>query len=112
MMTTEQLQQFVLTQLEDMKAKNIVCLAVSELTDVTDYMIIASGSSNRHVRSIAGHLTAQAKEAEIEFAGVEGEDTGDWVLVDFSDVVVHIMQEDARQFYDLEKLWTPMQTAD
>lgn len=111
MMTTEQLQQFALTKLDDMKAKDIISLAVSELTDMTDYMIIASGTSNRHVRSIAGNLVSKAKEAGISIIGVEGEDTGEWVLVDFSDVIVHVMQEETRQFYDLEKLWTPMQAA-
>lgn len=109
MMTTDQLHQFVLSKLDDMKAKDILSLAVSELTDMTDYMIIASGTSNRHVRSIADNLTQKAKEAEITIVGVEGEDTGEWVLVDFSDIVVHIMQEETRRFYDLEKLWTPMQ---
>lgn len=111
MMTTEQLQQFALTKLDDMKAKDIISLAVSELTDMTDYMIIASGTSNRHVRSIADNLVSKAKEAGISIIGVEGEDTGEWVLVDFSDVIVHVMQEETRQFYDLEKLWTPMQAA-
>lgn len=112
MMTTDQLHQFVLSKLDDMKAKDILSLAVSELTDMTDYMIIASGTSNRHVRSIADNLTQKAKEAEITIVGVEGEDTGEWVLVDFSDVVVHIMQEETRRFYDLEKLWAPMQTVE
>lgn len=111
MMTTEQLQQFALTKLDDMKAKDITSLAVSELTDMADYMIIASGTSNRHVRSIANHLISKAKEVGISIVGVEGEETGEWVLVDFSDVIVHVMQEEARQFYDLEKLWAPMQTA-
>lgn len=108
MMNTEQLKQFILNNLDDSKAKDVTCLSVAELTDMTDYMIIATGNSNRHVRSIANTLVVKSKEQGVQPNGVEGEDTGEWVLVDFSDVVVHVMQAEARSFYDLEKLWTPL----
>jgi ribosome-associated protein len=105
-MESEQFTQFVVAALDDLKAVNTVTLDVSALTDVMDYMVITSGTSNRHVKSLASHASAEAKKQGIAPIGMEGEDAGEWVLVDFGDVVVHVMLPATRDFYDLERLWT------
>lgn len=91
--------------LEDMKAEDICIMDVKEKTTVTDWIIVASGTSSRHVKSIANNVVVEAKKAGCQPFGVEGEDVGEWVLVDLGDVIVHVMQKDVRQFYDLESLW-------
>lgn len=99
------LKTIVLEALEDMKAVNVKVLDVRELTDITDTMVIASGTSDRHVRSVADRVLEKAKEAGVRPFGVEGENDGEWVLVDLPDVLVHIMLPRVREFYGLEKLW-------
>ncbi|MDY6919568.1 MAG: ribosome silencing factor [Pseudomonadota bacterium] len=101
-----QLQALVLQALEDMKAKDIVTLDVKPLTSVADLMIVASGTSNRHVKAIADSVREKVKHEGIQPLGVEGEDAAEWVLVDLGDIIVHIMLPDTRRFYDLEKLWS------
>lgn len=91
--------------LDEMKAVNVRVLAVNKLTDITDTMIIASGNSDRHVRSIADRVVEHAKKAGFRPMGVEGERDGEWVLVDLQDVIVHIMLPKVREFYRLESLW-------
>jgi ribosome-associated protein len=91
--------------LDEMKAVNVKVLEVSKLTDITDTMIIASGNSDRHVRSIADRVVEHAKKAGYRPMGVEGERDGEWVLVDLQDVIVHIMLPKVREFYRLESLW-------
>jgi len=100
------LKQLILTALEDMKAEDVVELDVDGKTSVTDLLIIASGTSSRHVKSIASNVALEAKKQGKKPLGVEGETQGEWVLVDLGDIVVHVMQPHVRQFYDLEKLWS------
>ena len=104
-MTNDELKQLVIKTLEDMKAVKIVEMDVSELTDMAELIIVASGTSSRHVRAIAFSVSSKVKEQGIQPLGVEGEDSGDWVLVDLSSIVVHVMLPEAREFYNLEKLW-------
>lgn len=99
------LAEDVVTALEDAKAKDIRCIDVRHLTSMTDYMIIASGTSDRHVKSVAGSVVEAAKAAGRRPLGVEGENDGEWVLVDLQDALVHVMLPRVREFYNLEKLW-------
>lgn len=104
-MQAEQLTGLVLEALDDLKGRQVVALDVRELTDVTDYMVIASGRSRRQVTALAEHVLLCSKRAGHPPMGVEGLDRGEWVLVDLLDVVVHVMQPETREFYQLEKLW-------
>jgi ribosome-associated protein len=105
------LQQAVTTALEDMKAVNVKVLDVRGLTDIADIMVIASGNSDRHVRSIAERVVERAKAVGFRPLGTEGERDGEWVLVDLQDVVVHVMLPRVREFYGLERLWDSGETA-
>ncbi len=99
------LQRVVSAALEDMKAVNVRMLDVRGLTDVTDTVFVASGNSDRHVRSIADRVLEMAKAAGYRPIGVEGAREGEWVLVDLNDVVCHVMLPRTREFYGLEQLW-------
>lgn len=102
----DDLKRLVLQILEDAKAQSVNALDVHQLTDVTDVMIIASGTSDRHVRAMASQVRDRVREeAGIRPIGVEGESEGDWVLIDLGDVVVHLMRPETREYYDLERLW-------
>ena len=92
--------------LEYLKAVDPVVLDVRELSSVMDWLIVASGTSSRHVKSLADNVIMKARQQGVRPLGVEGERVGEWVLVDFGDVVVHVMQPAARSFYDLERLWS------
>ncbi len=104
-MEIEQLRELVHSALEDMKARDITELDVRGKSSVTDYMVIASGTSKRHVMSVAQDVLEKVKEAGMLPVGTEGQSVGDWILVDLGDIVVHVMMPDARSFYDLERLW-------
>ena len=104
-MRTEQLEQLITDSLEDMKASNIVKLDVRHLTSMTDMMIFASGSSNRQVKAIAQRLDELDKQGA-EMIGIEGLEDAQWVLIDFADIIVHIMHPETRDYYQLEKLWS------
>jgi len=99
------LADLALEVLDDLKAQSVVSLDVRHLTSMTDVMIIASGRSDRHVRSVAQALVERCTAEGFEAIGVEGQQSGEWVLVDLGDVIVHVMQPKAREFYSLEKLW-------
>ncbi|ACR11887.1 ribosome silencing factor [Teredinibacter turnerae] len=104
-MQTE-LNKVVINALEDLKGKDIVELDVRELSDVTDALVIVTGTSNRHVKSLANNVVEDGKEHDFRPIGVEGMESGEWVLVDYGDLVVHVMLETTRAFYELEKLWS------
>jgi ribosome-associated protein len=104
-MQPETMKDEVVAALEDMKGQDIRVLDVRGMTDVTDFMVVASGTSDRHVKSIADHARERLREQGIRPLGTEGEQGGDWVLMDFGDVVLHVMLPKTRAFYELEKLW-------
>lgn len=104
-MQTEELKNVVVNALEDLKAKDISVLDVSKRTSVTDVMIIASGNSSRHVKSLADNVADEAKQNGHRPLGIEGGATSDWVLVDLGEIVVHVMMPSTREFYDLERFW-------
>ena len=104
-MTIDDVRALVRAALEDLKAEDIVELDVKGKTSVADFIFVASGNSGRHVKSIANNVVMESKHAGNQPIGVEGETDADWVLVDLGDVIVHVMQAQAREFYDLEGLW-------
>ncbi len=104
-MQTETMRQEIVLALADAKGQDVKVLDVRGVTDFTDYMIIVSGTSSRHVQTLAERVCERMRTHGIKPAGREGEAVGDWVLVDFGDVVVHVMRQQVRDFYNLEKLW-------
>ncbi len=102
---TQNLSKLVADALDDMKALDLRFLNVKGVSSVCDVMVVASGSSNRHVKSIADNVIEKCKKNDIEILGSEGQDSSEWVLVDLGIALVHIMQEQTRSFYELEKLW-------
>ena len=104
-METRQIEQLVIAALEDIKAKDIEVIDTSKLTPLFESIIIACGDSNRQVRSLARLVGDKVREAGVEILSTEGEDSGEWILVDLGAVVVHIMQPTIRSYYNLEELW-------
>ncbi len=105
-MNSEQLSDLVVDALADVKAQDVTKLDVRNLTTVTDYMIVASGTSNRHVRALAEAVADKTREAGHKPSGIEGAEGSEWVLLDLQDVLVHVMLPRVREFYNLEKLWS------
>lgn len=105
-MQAEQLRDFVIDKADDMKARDVQVLDVHDKTDVADFMVICSGNSTTHVKSIAEYVATEAKHAGYPPLGIEGGEQSEWVLVDLGDVVLHVMQDSIRDFYQLEKLWS------
>jgi ribosome-associated protein len=106
-MRLDKLQEVAVAALEDIKARDIEVIDVRPQTSLYDTMVIASAESNRQVKALASHVRDKLKEAGAPILGVEGEDVGEWVLVDAGDIVVHVMQPAVRAYYNLEELWAP-----
>ncbi len=104
-MQREELKDFLADKADDMKAQDIVTLDVQGKSSVTDYMIICTGTSKRHVASIAEHVATEIKQQGLEPLGIDGEKEGEWVVVDMGSAMLHVMQEEYRELYQLEKLW-------
>ncbi len=104
--TTEQMKEWVITALEDLKAQDIQVLDVRGMTSITDLMIVASGTSDRHIKALADNVVEAVKKHGVQPIGVEGESSREWVLVDLGDIILHVMHPQTRAFYNLEKLWT------
>ena len=107
-MSTVALRDHLITALEDVKGRDIRALDVAKLTTITDFMILVSGTSNRHVKALVDQVIVSAKEFGAKVVGVEGRETYEWVLLDVGDVIVHVMQQEAREFYELERLWSEL----
>ena len=105
-MINSDLLSLSLVVLEDMKAKAINKINVSELTSISDHMILCTGTSSRHARSIVDKLSEKAKEEKHQILGIEGYDSGQWILIDLGVIIVHVMLADVRSFYKLDDLWS------
>ena len=105
-MTVKKLEKTVINSLEELKAVDIKILDVKRLTSITDIMIVASGTSARQVRSLANKVIEEVKKINVYPLGSEGEEQGEWALIDLGDIIVHIMQPAIRDYYQLEKLWS------
>lgn len=104
-MDIQKLQRLVIDALEDVKAQDIKVFNTTHITGLFDRVVLASGSSNRQTRAIAASVADRAREHKVPIIAYEGEDTGEWVLVDLGDIVVHCMQPTVRQYYNLEEIW-------
>ena len=111
-MNSEQLSELAVGALEGLKAKDIVKLDVRNLTTVTDFMVVASGTSNRHVKALADAVADRAREAGHRPTGIEGTECSEWILLDLQDALVHVMLPRVREFYNLEKLWSLAPSSD
>ena len=100
------LQDFVIDKIDDLKGQDIVAIDVHGKSSITDCMVICTGTSTRHVMSIADHVVQESRAAGMLSLAVEGEAAADWIVVDLGDVMVHVMQEESRRLYELEKLWS------
>jgi len=106
--TTHRIAVLAAQVLDDNKALDIQILDVRKLTSVTDFMIIATGRSSRHVKALADHVAVAVRTAGHDLLGIEGESAAEWILIDLGDAIVHVMQAQTRAFYQLEKLWAPL----
>jgi ribosome-associated protein len=108
-METEALQSLAIYALNELKAIDLITIDVRGITTIADAMIICSGRSNRHVKSLAQSVITEAKKHHATFINFEGQTEGEWIIVDLGDVIVHVMHPSAREFYNLEDLWEPVQ---
>jgi ribosome-associated protein len=106
-MTSKQLSKIVIKALEDLKGFDILTIDVKKISSITDIIIIASGGSSRQVKALAEKTIESVKEKGVKPLGTEGIQQGDWALIDLGDVIVHIMRPVIREYYQLEKLWSP-----
>ena len=104
-MAKSSLKKLCIKSLEELKAKDIVCIDLKAISSFADEMIIASGTSTRHIKSISNRVVQDLKKNNILVLGVEGQDTSDWILIDCGDLVINIMNDETRVYYDLETLW-------
>ncbi|MEL7293472.1 MAG: ribosome silencing factor [Pseudomonadota bacterium] len=104
-MQLEQLNDFLVDKIDDMKAQDIKTIDVQGKSSITDFMIVCTGTSKRHVSSIAEHVAKESKLAGLLPLGIDGEEQGEWVVLDMGSTIVHVMQEEQRELYQLEKLW-------
>ncbi|WLD59000.1 ribosome silencing factor [Salinispirillum sp. LH 10-3-1] len=111
-MNSEQMQEIITNALEDVKAQNLIALDVRDKTSVTDMMLVASGTSTRHLQALVANVDTEMSKLGIEPLGREGETGSDWVLIDYGDVVVHVMLPETRALYDLEQLWSGASPSD
>jgi ribosome-associated protein len=109
-MNITEYEKLVVSALEDIKAKDILVIDTSRLTSLFERAVIATGDSNRQTRALARHVADKAREAGQEVLSIEGEGTGEWVLLDLGDIVVHLMQPAVRSYYNLEELWAASST--
>lgn len=105
-MKLEKLEKLVINALEDVKARDIKVQDVKDLTDMTDIMVFASGTSKQHVKSLAANVVTECKKNGLQPLGVEGDDVGEWVVVDCGDLLVHVLLPEMRDFYSLEQFWS------
>ena len=105
-MQNSELQAFVIDKIEELKARDIIVIDVTGKSTITDTLVICSGNSKRHVMSIAENVVVEAKHIGHAPLSVEGRESGEWVLVDLGNLVLHVMQDETRDFYQLEKLWS------
>ncbi len=105
-MQTEELLKIVTDELDQRKGQNITVLDVRDKTSITDYMVLVTGTSERHARSLCEYVSEKVKKQGVTHPGFEGEQGSDWVLLDLGDIILHVMTAQAREFYQLEKLWT------
>lgn len=104
-MKPEQVKDHVIVALENVKAQDIRCIDIKDISDFADYMIVASGTSDTHVKALARNASDELRQLGVKPLNEDGADIGEWVLVDFGDVVLHVMRPEVRAYYDLEKLW-------
>ncbi|MDF7667354.1 ribosome silencing factor [Orbaceae bacterium ESL0727] len=102
----QSLHDFIIDKIDDLKGQDIVTLDVRGKSSITDFMVICTGTSNRHVSAIADHILEEAKKQGYLVIGSEGQQDADWIVVDLDSIMVHVMQNESRQLYELEKLWS------
>ncbi len=104
-MKPQEIKDNVIEALEDVKAQDVRCIDIKDISDFADFMIVASGTSDTHVKALAREASDKLRRLGVKPLNEDGADVGEWVLVDFGDVVLHVMRPEVREYYDLEKLW-------